>query len=295
MLNLHSQRSPYHPAGHLQFPPGGILTFTEISIPSCRTFTVSTGRDTYIHRDLHTILQDIHSFHREGYLHSQREISIPSCRTFTVSTGRDTYIHRDLHTILQDIQSVHWEGYLHSQRSPYHPAGHSQFPPRGILTFTEISVPSCRTFTVSSKRDTYIHRDLHTILQDIHSVLREGYLHSQRSPYHPAGHSQCPLRGILTFTEISIPSCGTFTVSSERDTYIHRDLHTILQDIHSVLREGYLHSQRSPYHPAGHSQCSPGGIFTFTEISIPSCRTFTVFSERDTYIHRDLCTILWDI
>ena len=277
------------------------LTFTEISIPSCGTFTVSSERDTYIHSDLHTILRDIHSVLREGYLHSQRspyhpaghsqcslrgiltftEISIPSCGTFTVSSERDTYIHRDLHTILRDIHSVLREGYLHSQRSPYHPAGHSQCSPRGILTFTEISIPSCGTFTVFSERDTYIHRDLHTILQDIHSVLREGYLHSQKSPYHPAGHSQCPPRGILTFTEISIPSCGTFTVSSERDTYIHRDLHTILRDIHSVLREGYLHSQKSPYHPAGHSQCPPRGILTFTEISIPSCRTFTVSSGRD--------------
>ena len=156
-----------------------------------------------------------------------------------MSSGRDTYIHRDLHTILGDIHSVLREEYLHSQRSPYHPAGHSQCPLGGILTFTEISVSSCRTFTVSSWRDTYIHRDLRIILRDIHSVLREGYLHSQRSPYHPAGHSQCRPGGILTFTEISIPSCGTFTVSSERDTYIHRDLRTILRDIHSVHREGY--------------------------------------------------------
>ena len=99
---------------------------------------------------------------------------------------------------------------------PYHPAGHS----------------------VSSGRDTYIHRDPIPSCRTF-SVLREGYLHSQRCPYHPAGHSQCHPGGILTFTEIAVPSCRIFTVSSGRDTYIHRDRRTILQDIHSVHREGY--------------------------------------------------------
>ena len=82
-------------------------------------------------------------------------------------------------------------------------------------------------------------------------------LHSQRSPYHPAGHSKCLLGGILTFTEIPYHPAGhskcspggilTFKVFSRRDTYIHRDPHTILRDIHSVHREGccddtFLHS-----------------------------------------------------